>query len=452
MKNLFICPSATKYGASKTSATTETALGSDDLRDGAIGIFGLCADGKTRLIVPANASDATKALVTDFKGSGGTYNGTKIQIARGTATGALISPWFDYTLMTTKGKENELPMYQMSFLGYDAVAALGSLNFVTPVVGDSAGISGNKSLLGYSEPLYFNYDTALVAGQSAYDTLLALAKSINTDNYFQADIVGAAGTAGTAMSAGTGITVTKGSPNISGTGMTVLTAGNWLRINNTQPLVPPSTNINKASATPTAANSVLYKIVSASATAIVLDRPYTGETQTGLTFTTLYSSTESALSASLGLRLIIKPDAYPSYPKVTNLVFDIKGMDNLSYATYARERGAQTGSGTTEMMINLERLFNPYKGYNYGGDDIMNVLKPAPSYVDLSCNTYDLYFTLAERSTSETNDNVTVPDKGTSEIVVAFPTANSGSGDNQNSYDALIKLLSAYQGDVVLGS
>lgn len=455
---------AVHYGASKSDAAVNTAVSPADLADGSVGIFGLCNDGKTRLITSVASDTGAKAYVTTFTaGTNTTYGGKKFFWAVGTSNGCLTTNPVEYKAskdsIATRGVENVLPLRQLSYVGYNPVDAIGTLNLSTAVLGDSISLGVNYTYPVESIYNVKNYNTGLIVGDSVYEQIRKLVASINNDSpaILQADIVGAVGTAGTAMSAGTAIAVTKGSPTITGTGMTVLAVGSWIRIANNQPLSGASTNINKPTAAATAANGVLYKILAASATSITLDRAYTGETQTGLTFSTLYHTVESALSTSLGIRLIgiTNPniDAYPKYP---NFSFNLTGLENLADATiYDRPasgvtgfRGVTSGSGTTNQLLDLEKRAIVFSGgQSLFGDATLQWAKGFTSRVDTSCNTYDMYFTtfVPDIQLSSTVGSAT---KGEPILLAAaFPSGAYSAGDNQYDYDVLIKLLGQYSGN-----
>lgn len=466
MEHLIVGKGSTiKYGASKSDATTRTALSPADLADGSVGLFGLCNDGKTRLIVTSAGSNATKTVTvaTFTAGTDATYGGKKFFWAVGTSDSCLTTNPVEYKAsmdsIATRGVENVLPLRQLAYVGYNPVDAVGTLNLPTVVVGDSISLGVQFTYPVESIYNIKNYDAGLLTTDSAYEQLRKLIAAINSDTtgILQADIVGAVGTAGTAMSAGTAIAVTKGSPTITGTGMTVLAVGAWIRIANNQPLSGASTNINKPTAAATAANGVLYKILAASATSITLDRAYTGETQTGLTFSTLYHTVESALSTSLGIRLIgITNPNIAAYPKYPNFSFNLTGLENLADATiYDRPasgvtgfRGVTSGSGTTNQLLDLEKRAIVFSGgQSLFGDATLQWAKGFTSRVDTSCNTYDMYFTtfVPDIQLSSTVGSAT---KGEPILLAAgFPSGAYSAGDNQYDYDVLIKLLGQFTTD-----
>lgn len=469
MEHLIVGKGSTiKYGASKSNAAVNTAVSPADLADGSVGIFGLCNDGKTRLITSVASDTGAKAYVTTFTaGTDSTYGGKKFFWAVGTTDGCLTTNPVEYKAskdsIATRGVENVLPLRQLSYVGYNPVDAVGTLNLPTVVVGDSISLGVQFTYPVESIYNVKNYDAGLLTTDSAYEQLRKLVAAINsnTTGILQADIVGAAGTAGVAMAAGTGIVVTKGSTTITGTGMTVLTAGQYLKIANNQPLSGVSTNINTplntagTALTPSAANTVIYKIVSANGTTIVLDRPYTGETKTGLGFASFL--TESVLSTSLGIRLIgITNPNIAAYPKYPNFSFNLTGLENLADATiYDRPasgvtgfRGVTSGSGTTNQLLDLEKRAIVFSGgQSLFGDATLQWAKGFTSRVDTSCNTYDMYFTtfVPDIQLSSTVGSAT---KGEPILLAAaFPSGAYSAGDNQYDYDVLIKLLGQYSGN-----
>ena len=474
MEHLIVGKGSTiKYGASKSNSAARKALSAADLADGAVGLFGLCNDGKTRLIVTAASSnqntttDQTTTVATFTAGTDATFGGKKFFWAVGTSDSCLTTNPVEYKAsmdsIATRGVENVLPLRQLSYVGYNPVDAVGTLNLSTAVLNDSISLSVNYTYGIESIYNVKNYNTGLITGDSVYEQIRKLIAAINSDSpaILQADIVGAAGTAGVAMAAGTGIVVTKGSTTITGTGMTVLTAGQYLKIANNQPLSGVSTNINTplntagAALTPSAANTVIYKIVSASGTTIVLDRPYTGETKTGLGFASFL--TESALSTSLGIRLIGITNPYiAAYPKYVNFMFSLTGLENLVHATIYDKpangvtgfRGHTSGSGTTNQLLDLEKRAVVFSGgQSLFGDATLQWAKGFTSRVDTSCNTYDMYFTtfVPDIQLSSTVGSAT---KGEPILLAAgFPNGAYSAGDNQFDYDVLIKALGQFTTD-----
>lgn len=459
---------AVNYGASKASSTARTATSAADLADGAVGLFGLCNDGKTRLIVTAAGSNAaTTVTVASFTaGTDATYGGKKFYWAVGTTDSCLTTNPVEYKAsmdsIATRGKENVLPLRQLSYVGYNPVDAIGTLNLSTAVLGDSISLGVNYTYPVESIYNVKNYNTGLIVGDSVYEQIRKLVASINSDSpaILLADIVGALGTTVAVADSAANRTFTKGSPIVTLGGVaTTIIAGDWIRVQNLQPLLGASTGINTLTAAATAANSVLYKVASKNGTtSITLDRPYTGETQT-VNITTFNASVirETALSANLGIRLIgVTNPNIAAYPKYVNFIYDFTGLDNLENATIYDSpangvtgfRGMTTGSGTTNQVLDLEKRAITFSGgQSLWGDATLQWAKGFVSRVDTSCNTYDMYFTtfvpdiqLASTVGSATKGEPIL-------LAAAFPTGAYSAGANQFDYDVLIKLLGQYTGD-----
>lgn len=460
---------AVKYGASKSDAATRTATSAADLADGSVGLFGLCNDGKTRLIVTAAGSNAatTVTVATFTAGIDATYGGKKFYWAVGTTDSCLTTNPVEYKAsmdsVATRSKENVLPLRQLSYVGYNPVDAIGTLNLSTAVLNDSISLGVNYTYPVESIYNVKNYNTGLIVGDSVYEQIRKLVAAINSDSpaILQADIVGAAGTQVAVADSAANRTFTKGSPIVTLGGVaTTIIAGDWIRVQNLQPLSGASTGINTLTAAATAANSVLYKVASKTGTtSITLDRPYTGETQT-VNITTFNASVirETALSTNLGIRLIGVTNPYiAAYPKYVNFSFNLTGLDNLQNATiYDRPangvtgfRGVTSGSGTTNQLLDLEKRAITFSGgQSLWGDATLQWAKGFVSRVDTSCNTYDMYFTtyIPDIQLSSTVGGDT---KGEPILLsVGFPSADYSAGDNQYDYDVLIKVLGQYSGDV----
>lgn len=471
MKQVFI-GKAIKYAASKTSATFETATTPDLLADGAIGVYGLCNDGKTRLISNVTASSSTIALLANFTANGATYGGSKVMVCRGVAVpsvqqagqfyqGFVVTSTFNYrtATATTKTKENEQPLKNMWFVGYDPISATGLLNLPTAVQNDTLQLGIKTRTVFSPEENVYSYDVALDTAQSAYDSIKELVDNINADTkgIVVADIVGALGTEVTPVQATGSYIFTKGSTSITNASATATTviAGDYLRIMNKQPVPPTdavigtSVGTNTITAPMTAANSTIYKVtaVGTNGVSITLDRAYTGETQTiTVANFNLWVKRITALTTSLGIRLISGFVNTRIYPYVGQL-------NNLSSASVKEERGPSTGSGTYDMTVALEKLASPYSGQLNKMDGALAYTKPFPIYADTAVDNYDFYFT----TVTPTNENSNVAQSALTsglpfEFAVAFPTAASSTGDNQFVYDTIMASLTTQSGDVVVGS
>ncbi len=463
---------AVNYGASKSNSAARKALSAADLADGAVGLFGLCNDGKTRLIVTAASSnqntttDQTTTVATFTAGTDATFGGKKFFWAVGTSDSCLTTNPVEYKAsmdsIATRGVENVLPLRQLSYVGYNPVDAVGTLNLPTVVVGDSISLGVQFTYPVESIYNVKNYDAGLLTTDSAYEQLRKLVAAINNDTtgILQADIVGAVGTPVVIADAAANRTFTKGSTTITLGGVaTTIIPGDWIRIQNLQPLSGASTGINTITAAATAANGVLYKVTAKNGTtSITLDRPYTGETQT-IAIGVFNASVirETALSTSLGIRLIgvVNPNI-AAYPKYVNFIYDFTGLDNLENATIYDNpangvtgfRGVTSGSGTTNQLLDLEKRAVVFSGgQSLFGDATLQWAKGFVSRVDTSCNTYDTYFTtfVPDIQLSSTVGSAT---KGEPILLsAAFPSGAYSAGANQFDYDNLIKLLGQYTGN-----
>lgn len=459
------------YGASKSSATARTATSPADLADGALGLFGLCNDGKTRLIVTSAGSDATGTVTvaTFTAGTDTTYGGSKFFWAQGTSDSCLTTNGVDYTAgfnyVSTKGKENTLPLRQLSYVGYNPVDAIGALNLPTIVVNDSMTLDVQYNFPKEQNRSLKSYSTPLLTTDTTYSAIKKLVDVVNADTLLVADIVGAAGTQVAVADSAANRVFTKGSAVVTLGGVaTTIVAGDWIRIQNLQPTSGASTNINTITAAATDANSNLYKVLSKSTTvSITLDRPYTGETQT-VNITTFNASVirETALSTNLGIRLIGVTNANThNYPRYDNFIYTFNGVDDLSNATIYDHpqngvtgfRGYQSGSGTTNHVLDLEkRSIVANGGQSLFGDAVLQWAKPTPSRVDTTINTYDLYFTIITPKIQLASSVGSATLGEPIGITSAFPSGAYSAGANQYDYDVLIKLLGSYSGDANAGA
>lgn len=487
MKKILVAKGVSvNYGASKSSSTLETALTPDALADGAIGIYGQkLSDGKWYLLSRATASTTGIVLYSEFVSTTHANRGDNIMICRGVAVPANAEigqtyPSFVGTPIVnwrtasgvTKGKENEQALADYYTIGYDNVNATAgsSFNFPTFTSDSTLLLSLRYRKIGgvnqQQEETAQSYDASGLLGLGAYDAAVKLVNKINADTVAVADIVGAIGTETTLTIVGGSYLLTKGSnifTNGSATGFganPAIAIGDYLRIQNLQPFPTPSvpftgvyavgtaTGVNSITAAMTAANSIIYKVtdVGANGTSITLDRPYTGETQT-ISVANFNARVQriGTLSASLGIRIIGQKN-YKLFPAV------IRGTD-LQSATITSQRGPSTGSGSYNMISDLERNFSPYSGQLTKTDGILNYTKPFPVYADSSCDSYDSYFTTF--IPQKENSNIAQDAFMTGlpfDVVTVFPTGNAGVGTGQYDYNTIIASLSAVTSDVALGS
>lgn len=459
---------AVNYGASKSNATARTTLTAADLADGSVGIFGLCVDGRTRLIVTASGTNtATTTTIASFTANTDpVYAGKKFYWAVGTSNGCLTTNPVEYKVngydVATRGKENELPLRQLSYVGYDPVDSIGTLNLLTPGIGDSISLNVNYSFIKESNRNIKNYDAGLLTTDAVYDQISKLSIAINKDIIVVADIVGAIGVEVAPVQVGGSYIFTKGSNiinNASASASTVV-VGDFLRIQNLQPLLGASTGINTITAATTAANSIIYKVIAVGITgqSITLDRAYTGETQTvSVANFNAFVARITTLTTSLGIRLVGQANTNVSaYPKYTNFIFNFSGAANLVNATVYDKpaagvtgfRGFSSGSGTTDHLLDLEKRAITFSGgLSLWADATLQWATGYVSRVDTTINNYDLYFTtfIPDIQISSTVGSAT---KG--EVILlatAFPSATYGDGNNQFDYDALIRVLGQYTGN-----
>lgn len=480
MKKILVAKGVSvNYGASKSSSTLETALTPDALADGAIGIYGQkLSDGKWYLLSRATASTTGIVLYSEFVSTTHANRGDNIMICRGVAVPANAEigqtyPSFVGTPIVnwrtasgvTKGKENEQALADYYTIGYDNVNATAgsSFNFPTFTSDSTLLLSLRYRKIGgvnqQQEETAQSYDVSGLLGLSAYDAAVKLVNKINADTVAVADIVSSIIVADTAPVQATGSYIfTKGSNIITNGAATAgtIVVGDYLRIQNLQPISPvlgvysvgTATGVNSITAAMTAANSIIYKVtaVVGVGTSITLDRPYTGESQTiSVANFNAYIRRITSLSTSLGIRIIGQKN-YKLFPAV------IRGTD-LQSATITSQRGPSTGSGSYNMISDLERNFSPYSGQLTKTDGILNYTKPFPVYADSSCDSYDSYFTTF--IPQKENSNIAQDAFMTGlpfDVVTVFPTGNAGVGTGQYDYDTIIASLSAVTSDVVLGS
>lgn len=248
------------YGASKTSTSANQALNPFDLREGALGIYGVQpTNRKLELIVDGTAKPYEQ-----------------IVFAVGTKDAADVSDVFDVKGISITSKAYNAATRQVLAVGYHPSFVAGRLNLPTSIMKGDEGIivlNDNNNLDRYLMvgKNYSGYAT--FQGAIAYDILFDLYTRLHNDANRLANLEIFSNGTSTAIVAGTHYTgsgtaqiaLTNGSKDavVTSTGIsaTTLVAGNFLRLNNA------TYRIEAVSA------------VAANAFTITLDRPYAGATQ-----------------------------------------------------------------------------------------------------------------------------------------------------------------------------
>ncbi len=428
MRELLIGRNAVNYASSKTSTSANTAANPKDLALGAVGIYYLGVNGtnagKTVLLQSANLAN----LASTTLGAGVPKSDIRYIFAQGTTDGVIMSKAYapkDFARIY--GKEYVAAQKQVSYVGYNG--STGNLTSGTPTAVDEAviGFSDVFSAVGPEDELKTISATTAI-GDSVYTVAGKLAIAINADAVspensgakFVADVVGDGVLSAIAYVGN--VTYTAGDTTITvGTSHNVL-ANNYLRIvQNAQTGV-----IDVAAAT--VANSVVYKVVSVTATTIVLDRAFTGITQTLSAANAITTNTQSTTApASAGVRLYAYDNVY--------LQFKLSADEIIAYSTITYSVGINPGSGTANQMARLQKDGQIARGFFGTADgDLYAGGKTPISYINGT--VYDLYFfDVDQKVDSIVDSKFAVQSYG---MVVAFEDAASIAGQNQFEFDAIV--------------
>jgi len=319
----------------------------DSLADGEIGVF----------------TEAGAIKITPLVSGDRFFIAQKVTGTRGSAS---IKKSNIYTFPTSgdgvgvsKGYAYSTPVKPIVYIGFNGTS--GSLNAPTIAAGQDYQISlmdttppaaspldtiqANRTVATTAETLYSilgDAQTGIVAQLNNTQTVKSFFSPIqNLPTIYVADIVGNSASF-TATSTATGTaTLTKGSQTISFA--TARPGATW------NSAVGDFVAINTGAAA-TAANSILYKIISQTATTIVLDRPYTGVsttiTQTNVQAGYIAKAAAPSDTSQYGVK-ITTADYFTTFRALT-------GPTSLSAATITYATNWSLGIGTPEETIEEE--------------------------------------------------------------------------------------------------
>lgn len=414
------------YGASKTSATVNTAIWNpESLRNGSIGVYGLQETdpttagntGKWVLITNA-ATGAGLTTKSEFKGR-------YIKICQGDTS--RVSGFIESGIIDIKGASflvdaavSAAYTKQYSFIGYNPSNTSGSMNFSgLPVAGDFATIRSHKKLDGAYETEQNEYSVTLNVDEDYFSILSRLVQAINSNTYggihFTAGVVSDA-PAGTAPTQD--ITITLGSTGgVLAAADTAYVVGVYIKFGN---------HIYKIIAKPTS-------------TTVTFDRP-------------IEEATATIAAASVGIVTVT------AYPTAAYTQFGIRMTNNLDKedffysvdgfignATIDYYQGNVMGSGLGTMIQALEKQALPYRG----GLDTANIEfrdstvngVQLPQVTSISGNAYDLYNVYAANENLTVKSHETTQTQQTQRTAVAFEVValGTGAGNTANHNQAVFE-------------
>lgn len=404
------------YAASKTSTTQNTATNPADLRDGAIGIYGIHRAGSTNLNKIALITDggSESAGIVPMA----TFVGDQIFIAMGVGTGpSQLSNPIDKPggIKSCKAKVYTAPVLGVWRVGYNGTS--GSLNLPSTILrGDDFSISvteRNYKVSGNRES--FLKKQYSVAAQANGETALSLVERwIAAVNLRPDDDVLFDKTKIKIVDNGTGSAFANTATVAAVNGATSLTtsAAHGVGVGDAVRL-----------------NGDFYVAVTGSAsTTLVLDRPFQGPTGTIANANTLDLGVASTVT-ELGIELVDKKAGQ-------NLFVGVDGI--LSNAARKQHVAPLIGAGTEAQVKAAEYEALPKKG----STDLITSYMPHDSL--RASGTYDQYIFEVKNSNHPNGDPGSVF-KVINYLTVAFP---SGVADTTNFAqsdfeDILISLFGA---------
>ena len=330
------------YGASKSGNTVNTALNPADLRDGAIGVYGIHRAGATNLnkhvlITDGGAESAGVVPMANFVGD-------QICIAFGVASGNnQVSNYIDKTtlggngLRAAVGKKYTAPVLGVQAIGYNGTAG-SSMNLPATIIGGEdftiKMIDRNSVVSGFRSP--YNAKTVSVAaavGDTGYTLARKWIAALNT----QPDGV---------------IPVDKAKARIlgNGTGAAFTTSATVAAVNGATTLTTSAAHGVTAGDYVSIGGDVYQTIAGTTGTTLVLDRPYQGASGTVANANTLDIS---VAATTFGIELTDDQVG-------RNLDLSASGL--LAQATQKIITASLMGNGTQAQVAALEEEARPKKG------------------------------------------------------------------------------------------
>lgn len=396
------------YGASKSSATAETALNPADLAVGALGVYG---------IDPNSANNANKmALITDGgadatgKVPAASFTGKEIVIGIGTADGCQLSNPIDIAgIKDIVSKAYTVPVKGIYGIGYNRTLAAGSLNFPASVSrGDEISIQiidRSNVITANRQPFYKErYSVQLSEDDTAYEALVKLVEYIVKRDAANPTLTRIAipkishNVAGAAFATSATVAVTYGGTSFTTSAAHGVGVGDWVSLN----------------------GDLYQAITGTTGSTLVIDRAYRGATGTVANANAL--DLGASVPTELGLEITDK-DFY------SNIEVTVNGL--ILDATRASVVDPSTGSGTYDHVKRLEEDALPYKGSH---DQITRYMPLDTIKADAN-TTYDIYFITVKNSDHPTGQQGSVFNV-VNYVQVAFPsTVADTGGKNQSNFE-----------------
>ncbi len=418
-----------KYAASKTSTTVNTALSEVDLRDGAIGIYGLqgvdpttAANSHKWVLITDTATGAGKTPKTEFKGN-------LIRICQGDSS--RISGFIEAGIIDISANfkvdaiASSVYTKQISYIGYNPSSLTGFLNFTgLPSIGDIIGLKSYMKREGAYDQDVYEWSVNLNEDEGFFESLSRLVKAINDSVYggthFTASITSNAPldtdptqTLSIVLGSATG---TLGAADAA------YAVGAYIRI---------SENVYKIIAVPTA-------------TTITFDRPVEEATATiAAAAVNILDITEYPTSGytQFGIKMLNLLD---------NEIFNFSVFGNLENSTIEYYQATKKGSGLGSEVLAMERQGLPFRGNMHTAH--IEFLTPTsngqqiPTVTALAASFYDLYLIYSGTFMGEHSylpvDSV---ERQKTAIAMEVPALGTGNGDTagdaQSDFEDILTAL-----------
>ena len=370
------------YAASKSGNTVNTALSPADLRDGAIGVYGIHRAGATNLNKHVLITDGGSEVAGSVPMA--TFVGDQICIGFGVASGNnQLSNYIDKTtlggngLKAAVGKKYTAPVLGVQAIGYNGVAG-SSMNLPATIVGGEdftiKMIDRNSVVSGFRSPYAAKtVSVAAAIGDTGYTLARKWIAALNTQpdgvipvDKAKARILGN-GTGAVFTTTATA-TVVNGSATVTTSAAHGVTAGDYVSLG----------------------GDIYLTIAGTTGSTIVLDRPYQGASATIANANTLDIT---GAATTFGIELTDDQVG-------RNLDLSASGL--LANATQRIVTSALLGNGTQAQVAEMELEARPKKGSH----DQIN------RYMDLdpirASGNYDLYILTIQNANHPTGQQGSV--------------------------------------------
>jgi hypothetical protein len=367
------------YGSSKTSTTQNTALNPSDLRDGAVGVYGIHRAGSTNLnklvLITDGGSEVAGAVPM------ASFVGSEVVIAMGTTDNVQLSGPIQRTplpsgLKRSVGQVYTAPVLGVNRIGYNGTAGTSFAFPSTVLRGDDFIISivdRNSIVSGFRDP--FNKVTISVAADNNGDTPLILATKWIAAANLRSNIM---------------IDKTKIKLLHNGTGAVFANSATVAAVNGATTLTTSAAHSVTAGDAISLAGDYYVTTTGTAASTLVLTRAYQGPTATIANADTLDITGAATV---FGLELV--DDIVGR-----NLTFARDGL--ITNASYKQQTAPLSGAGTQAQIAALEAEALPKKGTHdmlitYVDKDIIR-----------ASTTYDQYILTIQNSNHPTGQQGSV--------------------------------------------